>query len=184
MEESKTELEAMREMLEEALEKLARRSEAEAELKALHKANPRMAVRALERECCPVFMYACRTLKEKQELLKEAMGQWVSDNTLEAVVAFLYHSLNPAEFYHLVFPHEVAVARFLKHLGEERDYEEYLMVCWRYQLYKEYFRARFKRALSLEEKEREAELRELLSLIDNRESLRMVKESILAVLYK
>eukprot|EP01127_Copromyxa_protea_P014308 TRINITY_DN3963_c0_g1_i1.p1 TRINITY_DN3963_c0_g1~~TRINITY_DN3963_c0_g1_i1.p1 ORF type:complete len:731 (-),score=142.74 TRINITY_DN3963_c0_g1_i1:46-2238(-) len=87
---------------------------------ALTKPNPKLAIAKLEKEADSLFVYGCRSLKDKQMLLKEALTT-VNPDVIITVVSYLHFTLSPELFDAVVMAKDEACAYYLNYLKKSQS---------------------------------------------------------------
>ncbi len=139
---------ALQETLDAALQKLAQLTATEFDAQCLHrhehKAEPHLAVQMLQRHCT-VYMQACHSLHDKQQLWREALALGNDAVTLE-VTEFLHNTLDDTRFGELVMVDAPSSRRYLKRL-RRRQSPQHEALCLRFERWRELVKARLARAL-------------------------------------
>lgn len=99
-------------------------------LKALEYPDPEFAIKMI-RKGQDAYMYTCKTLEDKSKLFSLALASNNPDVVL-TVTIFLYFSLNTNHFGELVMNNEIAATQFLHNYLLGRSFEEFKLVCQRY----------------------------------------------------
>jgi len=114
---------------------------------ALEKPNPKLAVDMIHKYNKDIYLYACKSLESKKQLLMEALA--TNDPIVViTVVCFLSSTLNEDLFSAIVMSNELVAKLFLQYLLAT-DYEEFERYCLKYNKYRAYAEAKFQRALNI-----------------------------------
>jgi len=147
-----TQHEALQEVWEGSLQKQTafavrefKFSQSEQLIKALDVENPKLAIQMLGSQQKEHYIYTCKSIDSKRELLKEALASGIPD-VIGFITAFLRFSLNEALFESIVMTNHEASSIFLRDL-KERDPIEYAEMCLKYNRMKEYGTFKLQEAL-------------------------------------
>lgn len=100
------------------------------QLHALEVGNPKMAIHMLQKGC-DSYMYACKTIESKTTLFNLAL-ETKNPQIILSVTIFIYFSLDTVNFGTLVMNNKFASKQFLHEYLLNRSFEEFKMVCLRY----------------------------------------------------
>ena len=116
-------------------------------LEAIDKPNPKLAIEMIKKNNKDTYMYSCKTLESKMELLEEA--KLTNDPiVIVIVIIFLNFSLESNLFGTLVMNNETYASFYLQYLLSV-NYEDYEIYCLRYKKIKEYAKEKVKRAFAI-----------------------------------
>ncbi len=125
-------------------------------------ANPKYAIKMLETYNIDAFMYSCKTLDSKQELIKEALNT-NNDNIILIVCIFLQNSLDTINFDKVIMKNELTSSLLLNYLLK-KDFLEFEFISLRYNKHKEYVKGKLQQCLA--DKDINNRKKELELLID------------------
>ncbi len=108
--------------------------------------NPKYAIKMLSNYNIDAFIYSCKTLESKQELLKEALNT-NNDNIILIICIFLQYSLDTINFEKIVMENDLTSTLLLNYLLQ-KDYFEFEFIALRYNKHKEYVKAKLKLCLA------------------------------------
>lgn len=166
------EIKLLNEVLNSTLLKLEKYSSLEYMIHSLNTPNPKFAIKMLKRDKIESYMYACKTLESKIELLKEAL--YTDDpDVIVSVVSYLNFTLNPELFGKLVMNNDKITSFYLNYLLE-KDYIEFESTCIRYNKTNFYIKVRLQRALAIKDyNNRKSALESCLLLCDQEPTLKI-----------
>lgn len=174
------EIRTLQEVLNVTLVKLQQCADDKYMLVALETPNPRLAIKMMKKYNS-VYMYSCKTLESKKELLNEAIIYGDPD-IITTVAYYLYFSLNTIDFGDIVINNKISCRLFLSFLLE-KDYNEFEMVTLRYNKSDEYIKARLQRALAIPNIfERKLELNKCREYCDKHSELTELRKSIVEMI--